>query len=99
MRKFVKFTAQYYLDKYPFDTIQVIDPEKAQDYIKMKNNLHVGYFFFPTYRVLEPDEALKYTIAFIKGAQDDDLEDTPEYINNLLSDLKECYGIDYNPQN
>ena len=99
MRKFIKFTAKYLGETSSFDVIECLSPDKAQDYIKMKNNLHAGYVFFSTYQVLEPDEALKYTIAFIKSAQDDDLEDTPEYINNLLSNLKECYGIDYNPQN
>lgn len=99
MRQFVKFTVQYYMDEHPFDTIQAMDPEKAQDYINFMNSIWSEGYYSPEYHVMTPDEALKHTIAVIKREHDNPQDDSEEFIANILKELKECYGIDYKPIN
>lgn len=96
MKQFIKFQAKYFGETNSIDVIEVLNPEKALDYIKSQNNLYKDcMWFFPVYTVLTPDEALKYVIAFIKSEQDYNLEDSEEHINNLLTQLEECYNIKY----
>lgn len=99
MKQFIKFEAQYYMDEHPFHVVKAIDPEKAQNYINFMNTTWSGGIYSQEYHIMTPDEALKHTIAVIKAEKENDLEDSKEFINNLLTQLKECYGIDYKPNN
>lgn len=99
MKQFIKFEAQYYMDEHPFHVVHAMDPEKAEDYINYMNSVWSGGTYSQEYHVMTPDEALKHVIDTIDREKQEKLEDSEEFINNLLTQLKECYGIDYKPLN
>lgn len=104
MRKFVEFVVQYLIpdDPVPFTTkvTKAMEPEKALDYINYRNSIRSDVHYCPKeFRVLDEIDALKYVLLVIEEEQTMPLDDSEERINNLLSELKECYNIDYKPNN
>lgn len=99
MKRFIKFTVKRHLESQPFYHILPMDTEKAMDFILFKNATWIEGEYYPEYQVLTDVEALIYVKTFIESEREANLEDSDEYINNLLSQLRECYGIDYKPNN
>lgn len=99
MKQFIKFEAQYYLDDHSFYTVKVMEPEKAEAYIKYMNSVWSGGYYYPEYHVMTDVEALVHAKAVIKEEMLADLDDSAEIVTKVLTELKECYGIEYNSNN
>lgn len=99
MRKFIIFFIKYNDEQNLVENVQVMEPEKAQDYISFMDATWTKGQYARTTHVMGASEALQYVIDTIEQELKFQLDDAGERINNLLSNLKECYGIDYKPNN
>lgn len=99
MRKFIIFFIKYNDEQNLVESVETVSPDKATDFINLKNSIWIKGQYASTYHVMTAPEALQYVIDVIKRENEFKLEDYEERINNLLSKLKECYGIDYKSQN
>lgn len=95
MKKFVKFTFQDYMDIESYEEVQVMAPDDAMKHINHMNAMWSGGYYDKQYHVMTNDEALAYAKKRINQEKEVKMPDSEEFIERIVSALKECYDIDY----